>query len=66
MRPDGVTFEWTDISPETIPEVLLTYAPVCWNCHVATSFRRRYEASEAQDSALGQALGIDSAKSVMK
>jgi hypothetical protein len=42
MRPDAVTFEWKDIPPETIPEVLLTYAPVCWNCHVATSFRRRY------------------------
>ena len=42
MRPDAVTFEWKDISPETIPEVLLTYAPVCWNCHVGATFRRRY------------------------
>lgn len=42
MRPDGITFEWKDILPETISTVLLTYAPVCWSCHIATTFRRRY------------------------
>jgi len=42
MSPDHVTVEWKELRPETIPEVLATYTPVCWNCHVAQSFRRRY------------------------
>jgi hypothetical protein len=37
---DGITREWTEIPPETIPAVLSTHRPVCWNCHVAETFRR--------------------------
>jgi hypothetical protein len=36
----GATVEWTDVAPETLPAVLQTRQPVCWDCHVAESFRR--------------------------
>jgi hypothetical protein len=42
MSPDRVTYEWRDIPPETLPEVLAAYQPVCWDCHVAESFRREF------------------------
>lgn len=38
---DGVTREWTDFPAETIPEVLETHRPACWNCHIAETFRRQ-------------------------
>lgn len=40
MDAGGRTLEWSDIPPEQIPEFLSTHQPVCWNCHVAESFRR--------------------------
>jgi hypothetical protein len=42
MSPERVTFEWRQIRPETLPAVFSTYQPVCWNCHVAESFRREF------------------------
>ncbi len=39
MSPEGKTLEWSEIRPETIPAVLATHRPVCWNCHVAETFR---------------------------
>jgi hypothetical protein len=38
--PDGTTRDWTDVPAETIPDVFATHLPVCWNCHVAETFRR--------------------------
>lgn len=40
MTPDHVTRDWAEIVPETVPELLKTAQPVCWNCHVAETFRR--------------------------
>ena len=40
LGPDFKTTEWKDIRPEELPEVFSRYQPVCWNCHVAESFRR--------------------------
>ena len=42
MSPDGKTMEWGEVRVENLPEVLKTHRPVCWNCHVAESFRRQY------------------------
>lgn len=42
MRADRVTFEWSELAPEKIPEALRMSLPVCWNCHVTEQFRRRY------------------------
>lgn len=40
LAPDRKTIEWTDVRPQQLPEVLRTHQPVCWNCHVAETFRR--------------------------
>lgn len=37
---DLKTTEWRDLRPEELPDVFARYQPVCWNCHVAESFRR--------------------------
>ena len=42
MSPEHVTLEWKEIRPENLVEVLATHMPVCWNCHVAQTFRRLY------------------------
>ena len=39
---DGRTIEWPDVLPELLPEVLANHKPVCWNCHVAETFRREH------------------------
>jgi len=40
LRPaDRRTFEWGDLAPESLPELFRTHLPVCWNCHIAESFR---------------------------
>jgi len=33
--PELRILEWKDVQPETIPGVLQTHLPVCWNCYVA-------------------------------
>jgi hypothetical protein len=40
LAPDGNTVEWTTIPIAGMVDVLANYQPVCWNCHVAQSFRR--------------------------
>ena len=42
MGPNLQTVEWQQLRPEQLPEVLSTYWPVCWNCHVAEAFRRAH------------------------
>jgi hypothetical protein len=42
MGPDLKTMEWSDVRPETIPDILKTHQPVCWNCHRAETFRREH------------------------
>jgi hypothetical protein len=41
MAPDSRTMEWSDIAPETLPQVLASHAAICWDCHAAESFRRQ-------------------------
>jgi hypothetical protein len=40
--PDGGLREWREVAPETLPDVLRTHAPVCWNCLIAEGFRLRF------------------------
>ena len=40
--PNGVTTEWPDVPPAALPAALRTRLPVCWNCHIAESFRREF------------------------
>ena len=40
LGPDFRTSEWKHVLPEELPKVFSTHQPVCWNCHVAETFRR--------------------------
>ena len=42
LSPDGGTIEWSDVRPEDLPRVFATHRRVCWNCHVAQSFRAQF------------------------
>jgi hypothetical protein len=40
--PGGTTLEWAEVRAELLPDVLETHSPVCWNCHIAESFRAQH------------------------
>ncbi len=42
LAPDDTTAEWKDFRAEQIPDVLSMFQPVCWNCHVAETFRHEH------------------------
>lgn len=42
LNPEGVTVEWRQIPISAVAEAMATYRPVCWNCHIAQSFRREH------------------------
>jgi len=37
LNPEHKTLEWQDVPAASIPEVLATHQPLCWNCHVVNS-----------------------------
>jgi hypothetical protein len=39
---DRKTILWNEIPAESLPDVLRKFLPVCWNCHMAESFRRQH------------------------
>jgi hypothetical protein len=42
QSPEGKTAEWEELVPENLPAILATHQAVCWNCHIAESFRREH------------------------
>jgi hypothetical protein len=40
LGPDYRTTEWKEFNAQELPKVFDTHQPVCWNCHVAETFRR--------------------------
>lgn len=52
---DGTTLQWSDVAPETLPALFRTRRPVCWNCHVAESFRRLHPELVVDRPATGRA-----------
>lgn len=42
MSPERRTVAWNEIPAETLPEVLATHFPVCWDCHVVESVVREH------------------------
>jgi len=42
LGPDGKTVEWDEVPAEKLPEMFETHLPVCWSCHIAETFRRKY------------------------
>ena len=39
-EPGGTSREWVDVAADRLPLALATSLPMCWNCHVAETFRR--------------------------
>lgn len=42
LNPEGITLEWDEISLPNLTQSMETHQPVCWNCHVAQTFRREH------------------------
>ncbi len=38
LNTEGRTVEWTRVPADTIPAVLESHRPVCWNCHIVQTF----------------------------
>ena len=34
--------QWQEVAPETLPGVLATHRPICFDCYVAEAFRRQH------------------------
>jgi hypothetical protein len=39
---NGTTIGVDDIAPERVYEITRTHTPICWDCHVAETFRREH------------------------
>jgi hypothetical protein len=39
---DGPTLQWTEVPAEYLPQLFRTHSPVCWNCHIAETFRHMH------------------------
>ncbi|HUJ93582.1 MAG TPA: hypothetical protein VLW46_01305 [Candidatus Bathyarchaeia archaeon] len=39
---DRKTIQWNEVKPEELQETMRTHLPVCWNCHIAETFRREH------------------------
>ena len=39
---EGIPVEWQQVTMSNLAEVLATHTPVCWNCHIAQTFRREH------------------------
>jgi len=42
LNPEGITVEWKQIPVSAVFEAMANYQPVCWNCHIAQTFRREH------------------------
>jgi hypothetical protein len=42
LTPQGTTREWSELPADRLLDSLRTDSPVCWNCHVAETFRREH------------------------
>jgi hypothetical protein len=42
LSPGNMTVLWDEVPVEYLPDVFNTHRPVCWDCHVAESFRREF------------------------
>ncbi|HOC16952.1 MAG TPA: hypothetical protein PKK95_01730 [Vicinamibacterales bacterium] len=40
--PDGGLRQWQEVAPETLPTVLATHRPVCFDCYVSETFRQQH------------------------
>ena len=42
LGPGAKTMQWGEVQADRLLDVLATSKPVCWNCHIAESFRRQH------------------------
>jgi hypothetical protein len=42
LAPDGRTLTWADVPAEQVDDILVSHRPVCFDCHVAETFRRTH------------------------
>lgn len=42
LNPEGVTVEWRQVPLSAVMDAMAIYLPVCWDCHIAQSFRREH------------------------
>ena len=42
LNPDGVTVEWKQVPLLEVVQTMAVSLPVCWNCHIAQTFRREH------------------------
>jgi hypothetical protein len=42
MNPDRKTVDLREVPADELPKVLSTHQPICWNCHIAETFRREF------------------------
>ena len=42
LRPDGITVDWDAYPPKALPEIFATHRPVCRDCRLAETSRRRF------------------------
>jgi hypothetical protein len=42
LNSEGVTLDWAQIPISEANEAMATHLPVCWNCHIAKTFRREH------------------------
>ncbi len=42
LSPASITVDWGEIPFTKVNEVLASYLPVCWSCHIAQTFRREH------------------------
>jgi hypothetical protein len=42
LNREGVTVEWKQIPVSVVMEAMASCRPVCWNCHIAQTFRREH------------------------
>lgn len=39
---DGKTVTWDKVPVPALPKFLTTHSPICWDCHMAATFRREH------------------------
>jgi len=42
LDADGRSRPWPEVAPESLPQVLATHRPLCFDCYVADTFRREH------------------------
>ncbi|HTQ59880.1 MAG TPA: hypothetical protein VMI32_06645 [Candidatus Solibacter sp.] len=42
VSPEGKTVQWNEVPAEKLQDTMKTHQPVCWDCHIAETFRREH------------------------